>query len=75
LSVQVAEKRPLESLPSMQSAIRDVESELGDRGRVLIRYSGTEHLARVMVEGDDEAKVTAFAEHLASELKRALASA
>jgi phosphoglucosamine mutase len=75
LSVQVAEKRPIESLPSMQSAIRDVESELGDRGRVLIRYSGTEHLARVMVEGDDEAKVTAFAEHLASELKRALASA
>jgi phosphoglucosamine mutase len=72
INIPIAEKRPLESLPSMQKAIREVESELGSRGRVLIRYSGTELKARVMVEGEDEGRVSEFARQLADELGRAL---
>ena len=71
-NVRVAEKRPIEELTSFQTKLRAVESELGDRGRVLIRYSGTEPLARVMVEGEDEARVREIAEELAAELVRAL---
>jgi phosphoglucosamine mutase len=74
LGIKVAEKRPIESLPTVQKAIREVEAELGDRGRVLIRYSGTELLARIMVEGEDEKSVRAIAQRLADELARALAA-
>jgi phosphoglucosamine mutase len=75
LNVAVAEKRPLESLAAFQRQLRQAEASLADRGRVLIRYSGTEAKARVMVEGDDEARVTRLAEELADGLKRALAGA
>ena len=72
LGIRVSERKPIDSLPTMQSAIREVEAELADRGRVLIRYSGTEPLARIMVEGESEEGVHKMAEHLADELKRAL---
>ncbi len=74
LDVPVREKRSLESLTSLQEAIRKVEAELGQCGRVLIRYSGTEPKARIMVEGEDEAGVRHFAQELADELRRALAA-
>jgi phosphoglucosamine mutase len=73
VNVKVADKRPLEELPSFQKALRAVEADLGDRGRVLVRYSGTEKKARVMVEGEDEGRVGAIANDLAEELQRALA--
>jgi phosphoglucosamine mutase len=72
LNIAVAEKRPLDQLPEMQARIRQVEAELGDRGRVLIRYSGTERKARIMVEGEQEDRVRDFAEDLAATLRRAL---
>jgi phosphoglucosamine mutase len=72
LNVRVAQKRPIESLPSLQAAIRDVESQLRGNGRVLIRYSGTEPKARIMVEGQDERRVSQLAQQLADELVRAL---
>jgi phosphoglucosamine mutase len=52
--------------------VRRVESDLDGRGRVLIRYSGTEPKARVMVEGEDERRVAEYARELADELQRAL---
>ncbi|MCA9512927.1 MAG: phosphoglucosamine mutase [Myxococcota bacterium] len=72
VNVAVASKRPLEELPGVQAAIRRVEAELAGRGRVLIRYSGTELKARVMVEGEDEARVREIAGDLADELRRSL---
>ena len=75
LNVSVVEKRPLESLPGFQRQLKQVEADLAERGRVLIRYSGTEAKARVMVEGDDEARVARLAAELADGLKRALAGA
>jgi phosphoglucosamine mutase len=72
VNVRVAEKRPIESLPAFVQAVARVEAELDGRGRVLIRYSGTEPKARIMVEGEDEDRVGVFANDLASELQRAL---
>ncbi len=72
LNIEVAEKKPFESMPSLQAAIRDVESSLAGRGRVLIRYSGTESRARVMVEGEQQGQVEALAEQLADELRRSV---
>ena len=51
VNVDVVSKPPLEEIPMLQEAIRAAETELGDRGRVLIRYSGTQSMCRVMVEG------------------------
>jgi phosphoglucosamine mutase len=72
LNVAVAEKRPLDSLPSVSEAIRKVEKELDGRGRVVIRYSGTESKVRVMVEGDDEVRVREYARDLAELLRHTL---
>lgn len=56
----------------VQDAQAQVESQLGERGRVLLRKSGTEPLIRVMVEGDDEAQVRAHAETIATAVKQAV---
>ncbi|GAB1104693.1 MAG: hypothetical protein Sw2LagTSB_26540 [Shewanella algae] len=56
----------------MKDAQAQVESQLGERGRVLLRKSGTEPLIRVMVEGDDEAQVRAHAETIATAVKQAV---
>jgi phosphoglucosamine mutase len=74
LNVRVAEKRPLEGLPAVRESVARVEKALDGRGRVLIRYSGTEPKARVMVEGEDEARVRDWAEEIAGALRRALDS-
>ena len=73
VNVAVAEKRPFDSLPEFSRQLRAVEESLGTRGRVLIRYSGTEAKARVMVEGEDEKRVHEIANELADGLRRALA--
>jgi len=68
----VASKRPIEELPEVQKIIRQVESTLGSDGRVLVRYSGTESKARVMIEGTDEARIRAYADDIANTMKTAL---
>ncbi len=66
LNVLVRSKPALSSLPGLSSACARVEAELGEDGRVLLRYSGTESLARVMVEGPDLDRIRAQAKELAS---------
>jgi phosphoglucosamine mutase len=70
VNVPVAEK--IEDLPDFLRLVERVESELSGRGRVLVRYSGTEPLARIMVEGDDEKRIGEYARDLAEALRRAL---
>lgn len=65
LNVQVDNKPDFNDVPAVKEAVQDAESDLGDTGRVLLRYSGTEPKARVMVEGRDRAQVQGLAESLA----------
>jgi phosphoglucosamine mutase len=53
LNTVIARKLPFESVPAIQAAVKEAEKELHGTGRLLLRYSGTEHLARVMVEGQN----------------------
>ena len=64
-SFDVEKKVPLTELSELSSGIEKVEKKLGNSGRVLFRYSGTEKKARVMVEGEDQTEITGFAEELA----------
>ena len=72
VNVRVKERKPLEELPEVCDEIRAVEASLGDAGRVLVRFSGTEPLARVMVEGPDKARVVEFADRIAGKIRSAL---
>lgn len=64
VNVRVAEKRPLEDLPQVRKAIKNLEKKLGRDGRVLVRYSGTEPKVRVMVEGTDRALIDQYAREI-----------
>jgi phosphoglucosamine mutase len=68
LNLKVERKVPLSDLPSVQRLIESIERELGDEGRVLVRYSGTESKVRVMIEGPNEAMIRARAEQIGAEL-------
>ena len=68
-ALTVREKKPLESLSLVPSTIRAIESELGARGRVLVRYSGTEPKIRLLVEGDDTVRVQACLDRLAAAVR------
>ncbi|HVS31880.1 MAG TPA: phosphoglucosamine mutase [Thermoanaerobaculia bacterium] len=70
LNEKVASKPPLESLPRYQTAAAKAAQQLAGRGRILVRYSGTENLVRVMVEGEDEKQITKIAEELRAVLKQ-----
>jgi len=71
-NVRVREKPPLESIPSVARAITECRGELGERGRVVVRYSGTEPLARVMVEGAEAAAVEDHTTRIAAAIEAAL---
>ena len=72
INVPVAERRPFDELPGVSAELAEVETRLVGRGRVLLRYSGTEKLARVMVEGEDAAEIDELAHRLADAVKREL---
>jgi phosphoglucosamine mutase len=63
-NVKVKEKRNLSGFPEIEKRIREIEKTLGQSGRILIRYSGTEPLLRIMVEGEDETKLRRDAQDL-----------
>jgi phosphoglucosamine mutase len=66
LNVRVREKREIATLPLVHQAIRAAESALERRGRLVVRYSGTEALARVMIEGENTDRITRLAEDIVS---------
>jgi phosphoglucosamine mutase len=72
VNVRVKERKPLEDLPNVTAEIRAAEASFGDTGRVLVRFSGTEPLARVMVEGPDQERVEDFANRIASQIRAEL---
>jgi phosphoglucosamine mutase len=71
VNLKVKEKKPLGELADVSAAIAKVEKVLGADGRVLVRYSGTEAKARVMVEGPDEAIIKAYADEIARAIELA----
>jgi phosphoglucosamine mutase len=75
INVKVRERVPFDQLPRVQLKVREIEQSVGERGRLLLRYSGTELLARVMVEGEEKAKVDAIANELAEVIKNEIGSA
>ena len=74
VNTAVERKIPLDQLPDVQRAIAAIEAKLGDDGRVLVRYSGTESKARVMIEGLDESQIKGWADELAGMLATACRS-
>jgi phosphoglucosamine mutase len=74
LNFAVERKVPIDQLPVVEAAIAKVEKALGSDGRVLVRYSGTEPKARVMIEGTDEGMIRTHAEEIADCMRRALSA-
>ena len=75
VNVRVREKLPFEELPSVQRLASEIQQTLGDRGRLLLRYSGTEPLARVMIEGPTESEVNQHAHNLATAIEKEIGAA
>jgi phosphoglucosamine mutase len=69
LNVRVARKQAFETLPAVAAAAQDVEQRLGDDGRLVLRYSGTEPLARIMIEGPEQAQIDGMAAELATAIR------
>jgi phosphoglucosamine mutase len=72
VNVRVKEKRPFDSVPAIADASKAMEDELKPSGRLLLRYSGTENLARVMIEGSDQTDIEDMANELAKIIGAAL---
>ena len=72
VNVKVRDKKPLETIPAVAERIRAAEEELKDSGRVVIRYSGTEALARVMIEAESEEAMHRHANAIASAIRAEL---
>jgi phosphoglucosamine mutase len=72
VNVKVRSKPPLETLPEVARALAEAQSALGENGRIVLRYSGTEQLARVMVEAEHEADVQRFSKSLANALRSSI---
>ena len=69
INVKVCERRDLATVEPVAQAIQRVTQALGDKGRLMVRYSGTEPLVRVMVEGEDEHVVRGYGEEVAEAVR------
>jgi phosphoglucosamine mutase len=74
INVPVKAKPNIDDVPGISQAIREVEQKLGEKGRVLVRYSGTETLCRVMVEGPDQETIRAYGSDISDAIKAAIGS-
>jgi phosphoglucosamine mutase len=72
VNVMVREKRPFDDVDAIASASRQIENELAGKGRLLLRYSGTENLARVMIEGQEQREIERQANALADVIRENL---
>ena len=72
VNVDVKTKPEISTLPEISEAIRDVEGQLGDKGRVLVRYSGTQPMCRVMVEGPTQEETEKYCEQIAAVIREKL---
>jgi phosphoglucosamine mutase len=72
VNVKVRSKPPLATVPEVARALAEAESALGDHGRIVLRYSGTEQLARVMVEAEQEADVDRYSQSIAKAIDSAI---
>jgi phosphoglucosamine mutase len=72
VNVAVKVKQPFNEVAAIQGAARQIEAELGLRGRLLLRYSGTEPLARVMIEGENQDEIEKLANALAGVIQKSL---
>jgi len=71
-NVRVREKVPFDDIPAVKNAMEAAQRELDGNGRVVVRYSGTESLARVMVEAESEEKMHALTDGIARAIKQSL---
>lgn len=71
-NVEVKAKRELSEIPEVNQKVEEIEKALGHSGRILIRYSGTEPILRIMVEGEDEARLHKFAQEIVEEVRKHL---
>lgn len=72
VNVRVREKEPFNDIETVRRRVREIETELGERGRLLLRYSGTEALARVMIEGQSQTEIESYAQSLANVIRSAI---
>lgn len=69
LNIKIKEKIPFDKIPNFLSTINKIENELKNEGRVFVRYSGTEPIARIMIEGKDEKQINTYAKTLSQLIK------
>jgi phosphoglucosamine mutase len=72
VNVKVAEKRDIMTIPEIAALVRDIEGKVRDEGRILIRYSGTEPLLRIMIEGVDNDQITGWAREIAENVEKCI---
>ncbi|MDD5086187.1 MAG: phosphoglucosamine mutase [Candidatus Nanoarchaeia archaeon] len=70
LTVEVNEKIDFQKMPKVIEKINKVKEDLNNKGRVLVRYSGTQNIARIMIEGNDEKQIKKYAEEIAEEISK-----
>jgi phosphoglucosamine mutase len=73
INLDVKRKPEIESVPEIMTAIKQVEEKLGDKGRVLVRYSGTQNMCRVMVEGSTKEETQTYCRQIADVVEKMLA--
>jgi phosphoglucosamine mutase len=69
MNLEVNHKKPIRQMPKVSAAIDQAKQELGDEGRVLVRYSGTQALVRVMIEGKNDARIKQLAEDITQKIE------